>query len=86
MRIRIPTPLRSYTDQAAVVDGSGGTVDDILLDLDVRFPGLRFRVVDEQNRVRDHMKIFVNDTSVRDLTTPVLATDEVTLMQALSGG
>jgi sulfur-carrier protein len=86
MVIRIPTPLRSYTDQAARVEATGVTVDEILLDLDRRFPGLRFRVVDEQNNLRKHMKIFVNDESVRDLSAAVTPTDEVTLMQALSGG
>lgn len=85
-RVRIPTPLRSYTAQAAVVDAEGTTVDEILVDLDARYPGMRFRVVDEQGRLRTHMKIFVNKDAVRDLTSPVGPTDEVTLMQALSGG
>lgn len=86
MRVRIPTPLRSYTAQAPVVEGSGATVDEILGDLDDRFPGLRFRVVDEQDHIRPHMKIFVNDTSISSLAHPVSEADEVTLMQALSGG
>lgn len=56
------------------------------MDLDRQFPGLRFRVVDEQGRLRQHMKVFVNDEAARDLTTTVDPADEVTLMQALSGG
>ena len=86
MNVRIPTPLRSYTAQAAVVSAAGGTVDEVLVDLNRQYPGLRFRVVDEQGRLRSHMKIFVNKDLVRDLTTAVSADDEVTLMQALSGG
>ena len=86
MIVRIPTPLRSYTAQAARVDAEGTTVDEVLLDLDRQFPGLRFRVVDEQGRLRRHMKVFVNEESVRDLSTLVTARDEITLMQALSGG
>ena len=86
MKVRIPTPLRSYTDQQSVVDAAGATVDDVLADLDRRFPGLRFRMVDEQGRLRQHMKVFVNEDAVRDLATPVAETDEVTIMQALSGG
>jgi sulfur-carrier protein len=85
-RVRIPTPLRSYTAQAAVVEARGATVDEILLDLDRQFAGMRFRVVDEQGRLRTHMKVFVNQDSVRDLSHPVGPADEVTLMQALSGG
>jgi molybdopterin converting factor small subunit len=86
MNVRIPTPLRSYTAQAAVVEADGTTVDEVLVDLNRQFPGLRFRVVDEQGRLRSHMKVFVNKDLVRDLTTTVAAGDEVTLMQALSGG
>ena len=86
MRVRIPSPLRSYTDKQATVDGRGATVDEVLLDLDARYPGIRFRMVDEQSRVRKHMKIWVNDEPCRDLSTPVTDADEVTIMQALSGG
>ena len=86
MNVRIPTPLRSYTSERSQVDALGTTVDEVLRDLDRQFPGLRFRVVDEQDRLRQHMKVFVNAEPVRDLATPVAASDEVTLMQALSGG
>ena len=86
MKVRIPDPLRSYTEQQAVVDADGTTVAAVLADLDRRYPGIRFRMVDEQGRVRKHMKIFVNDESVRDLDTRVDERDEVTIMQALSGG
>lgn len=86
LKVRIPTPLRSYTGQAAVVEAHGGTVADLLADLDRQFPGMRFRMVDEQGRLRDHMKVFVGDQMVRDLTTPLEGGAEVTLMQALSGG
>jgi molybdopterin converting factor small subunit len=86
VKVRIPSPLRSYTGQHAVVDADGETVGALLLDLDGRYPGIRFRMVDEQGRVRKHMKVFVNDEPVRDLDTPVDARDEITIMQALSGG
>jgi sulfur-carrier protein len=86
VKVRIPTPLRSYTGQQSVVEAAGASVDDVLRHLDGQFPGLRFRVVDEQGRLRQHMKVFVNQDSVRDLSTPVDAGDEVTIMQALSGG
>ncbi len=86
MRVRIPTPLRSYTDQRSEVSAEGTTIDDVLRDLDVHYPGIRFRLVDEQGRLRQHMKIFVNVDIIRDLSTPIIDTDELTIMQALSGG
>ena len=54
--------------------------------LDAQFPGIRFRVIDERGQVRKHMKVFVNDEAVRDLSVTVRPSDEVTIMQALSGG
>ncbi len=86
MRVRIPTPLRSYTAGVVVVDAEGDTIGAVLAHLDEQFPGLRFRVVDEQARLRPHMKIFLGQDAVRDLTMPVADHDELTLMQALSGG
>ena len=86
MKVRIPSPLRSYTDQQAWVEGDGDTVDALLRDLDRQFPGMRFRVVDEQGRLRTHMKIWINQDAVRDLSTAVTPSDEITIMQALSGG
>ena len=86
MKVRIPDPLRSYTEQQAVVDADGTTVAELLADLDAHYPGIRFRMVDEQDRIRKHMKVFVNDESVRDLDTAITDRDEITIMQALSGG
>ena len=86
MKVRIPDPLRSYTEQQKVVDAAGSTVAELLIDLDRRYPGIRFRMVDEQSRIRKHMKVFVNDEPVRDLDTPITDRDEITIMQALSGG
>ena len=86
MRVRIPTPLWSYTDGASEVDADGATLAELLDDLDRRYPGLRFRVVDEQGRLRRHMRIFVNRATGHGLDDPLVPTDEVVLMQALSGG
>jgi molybdopterin converting factor small subunit len=85
--VRIPTPLRSYTGDARVVEMEPQpSVTAVLDELDRRYPGIRFRVVDEQGRLRQHMKVFVGDESVRDLSTALAPGDEITLMQALSGG
>ena len=58
----------------------------MLADLDRRYSGIRFRMIDEQGRIRRHIRIFVNGEQVRDLTQPLTATDEVIIVQALSGG
>jgi molybdopterin synthase sulfur carrier subunit len=86
VNVRIPTPLRSYTAQQSVVQVDARDLTTVFAELDRQFPGIRFRVIDEQGRLRKHMKVFVNDEAVRDLTTTLAATDEITIMQALSGG
>lgn len=86
LRVRIPTPLRSYTGGVAEVRAAGATVDQVLVDLDRQFPGLRFRVVDEQGRLREHMVVWLDGERCRDLTADVTGLAEVVLMQALSGG
>src|SRR3954451_6991881 len=86
VKVRIPTPLRSYTQNQTNVEADGATVDDVLLDLDARYPGIRFRVVDEQGRLRQHMNIFVAGGRCRDLSTSLAHVDEGGILQALSGG
>ena len=85
MKVLIPTPLLSYTG-ASRVEAEGTTLAELLADLDRHYPGLRFRVVDEQNRLRGHMRFFVNNEQTFDLYHPLRPTDEVLLVQALSGG
>lgn len=85
MQVLIPTSLRSYT-RASRVEAGGATLGEALADLDRRFPGLRFRMVDEQDRLRPHMRVFVNGQAVGDLTQPLQAGDDVSIVQALSGG
>jgi molybdopterin synthase sulfur carrier subunit len=86
VKVRIPTPLRSYTANTANVVASGSTLAELLTDLDRQFPGLAFRVVDEQGRLREHMVIWLGQDRCRDLSTGIDGVDEVVIMQALSGG
>lgn len=86
MRVLVPTMLRSYTGGAGEVQATGGTVAELLADLDRRFPGMRFRVIDEQQRVRQHVRIFADGEVVRDLSTPIDETTIIQLVGALSGG
>jgi molybdopterin converting factor small subunit len=84
--VRIASPLRSYTNGAAATDASGATIAEVLADLERRFPGMRFRMIDEQNRIRQHIRLFVNTQAAGDLSAPVRTGDVVHLICALSGG
>lgn len=85
-QVNVASPLRSYTHGASTVSAQGGTVEEILADLERRFPGMRFRMIDEQDRIRQHIRIFVNTNAVSDLSEPVSERDVVHLICALSGG
>jgi molybdopterin converting factor small subunit len=85
VKVHIPGALRSYTE-AARVEVAGPDLGAVLAELDRRYPGFRFRVVDEQDGIRPHIRIFVNGGQVRDLSQPLAANDEVIIVQALSGG
>ena len=86
MKVLIPTPLRSYTNERHEVQADGVTLAELLLDLDRRHPGIRFRMIDEQDAIRRHIRVFVNGDQVRRLDVPLRASDEVIILQALSGG
>ena len=84
--VRVPSPLRAYTAGAAQVHASGLTISALLDNLERAHPGMRFRMIDEQDRIRPHIRIFINQREVQSLDEALAATDEVHLICALSGG
>jgi len=86
VRVLLPTPLAEYTRHRREVEADGATLDQLFDDLDRRFPGLRFRVIDEQGAIRPHIKVFVNRVQAGSLARPLAASDEVLVVAALSGG
>ncbi|HEX5629015.1 MAG TPA: MoaD/ThiS family protein [Usitatibacteraceae bacterium] len=86
MKVVLPSPLASYTAGRREVEASGATLAEALSDLDRQFPGIAFRVVDEQGAIRPHIKFFVNRGMVRTLSRRLAAGDEILVVAALSGG
>ena len=85
MKVLIPSALRSYTESSQA-EASGATLAELLVDLDRQYAGIRFRMVDEQDNVRRHIRIFINGEQVDDLKQSLRASDDVAIVQALSGG
>ena len=83
---RVASPLRSYTDGRAIVESHGATVREALADLDQRYPGMRFRMIDEQDRIRPHIRLYVNTDAVEQLDHRIGRGDTLHLICALSGG
>ncbi len=85
MKILIPGALRSYTERS-LTDAHGATLGAMLADLDRQYSGIRFRIIDEQERIRRNIRIFVNGGQVHDLAHALAESDEVVIVLALSGG
>jgi molybdopterin synthase sulfur carrier subunit len=85
MRVTIASPLLSYTGRREV-EADGATLAEVLRDLDRQFPGIRFRMIDEQDRIRPHMRVFVASSELRDLGTRLEPSSSLHIVQALSGG
>lgn len=86
MRVVIPSPLFSYTGGQKELDGAGESIAQLLDFLESRYPGMRHRIVDEQDRIRRHIRFFVNGDSVTRPDQRLKADDEVIIVAALSGG
>ena len=84
--VKVASPLRSYTGGQSSVDGRGATLSEVLADLESRYQGMRFRMIDEQGRIRQHIRLFVNSDEAKDLNRVVRDGDTVHLICALSGG
>ena len=86
IRVLIPSQLIAYTGGASQVEAAGATVGAVLDHLDARFPGLKFRVIDEQDRVRKHMRLFIGQDETRSVAAPLSEGAELLIFGALSGG
>jgi molybdopterin converting factor small subunit len=87
MIVCIPGLLRSYTKGRETVEiPAAASLVEAVDALDARFPGLRFRIVDEQAAIRPHIKLFVDGVLARNLSVPLASAREVMIVGALSGG
>ena len=87
--VRIPTPLRTYTQNKEEVTASGATVGEVLKNLDKSYPGIGGRLLDDKGGVRRYVNIFHNDEDIRflkELETPVADGDKISIIPAIAGG
>ena len=87
--VRIPTPLRKLTDGKEEVSATGGTVGELLSDLDKHSPGIKARICDDSGAVRKFINVFANEEDIRflqGLETPVGDRDEISIVPAIAGG
>jgi molybdopterin synthase sulfur carrier subunit len=86
VKVTLPSPVADYTAGRRVVEASGATLAALLADLERQYPGIRFRMIDEQDAIRPHIRFFVNRVQAPSIATPLAEADEVLVVAALSGG
>jgi molybdopterin synthase sulfur carrier subunit len=86
MHIHLASPLRSYAAEKAIVEHEARSVAELLDTMDASYPGIRFRMIDEQDAIRRHIRIFVNGALIDNLTRPLHPSDTVHILCAISGG
>jgi molybdopterin synthase sulfur carrier subunit len=87
--VRIPTPLRKYTEGKDEVSVTGANVRELLDNLDSTHSGIGERIRDDKGAVRRFVNIFVGEEDIRfldGLDTPVKDGDEVSIIPAIAGG
>ena len=89
VNVRIPTPLRKLTKDKDTVQATGGTIQDIIDNLEKQYPGLRERLCDERGELRRFVNVYLNDEDIRfaqGKSTPVKDSDEISIIPAIAGG
>lgn len=87
--VRIPTPLRKFTDGAAELEASGATVGEVLQGLCARYGEFQPRLFKEDGSLNRFVNVFLNEEDIRfsdDLNTPIKDGDEISIIQAVAGG
>ena len=88
IEVRIPTILRTYTDGAKAVDGTGGTLSELIDDLEGNHPGIKERLIDNGD-LRRFVNVYINDEDVRfigGLEAELADGDQVVVLPAVAGG
>jgi molybdopterin synthase sulfur carrier subunit len=89
VRVRVPTPLRKFTNGAGEVSAQGNTVRALVEDLERQFPGMKERICDEKGKVRRFVNLYVNGDDIRflqDLETSLKEGDDISIVPAIAGG
>jgi molybdopterin synthase sulfur carrier subunit len=88
-QVRIPSPLRRYTNGQSKVETSGATIQELIDNLEAQHPGVKSRLCDENGQIKRYVNVFVNDEEIRTLQgveTPISDKDEVSIIPAMAGG
>jgi molybdopterin synthase sulfur carrier subunit len=89
VKVRIPTPLMKLTNDQSEVSAEGGTIADILNNLESQYNGIKERICDETGAPRRFINIYLNEEDIRFLEgekTAVKEGDDISIIPAIAGG
>ena len=89
VRVRVPTPLRKFTQGSDEVDANGATVAAMFDDLEQNHPGIKERIMDDGGKVRRFVNVYVNGDDIRflkNVDTALKDGDNISLVPAIAGG
>ena len=89
IKVRIPSPLRNFTQGADVVETDGQSIAEVLKNLSEKAKGIETRLFKAPEQLNRHVNVYLNDEDIRflqNLQTPVKAGDEVSIVPAIAGG
>ncbi len=87
--VRIPSPLRRYTNNQSKVESSGANISELIDSLEGQYPGVKSRLCDEQGQIKRYVNVFVNGDEIRTLQggeTTISDSDEISIIPAMAGG
>ena len=88
-KVRIPTPLRKLTNDEELIEVEAATIGEAIAELQIRFPGIQERLLDDTGAVRRFVNVYVNEEDIRFLQnqdTKLKSGDEVSIIPAIAGG
>jgi molybdopterin synthase sulfur carrier subunit len=89
VRVRVPTPLRKFTQGADEVSARGTNIKALVEDLEQNFPGIKERICDETGKIRRFVNVYVNGDDIRflqNLETTLNEGDNISIVPAIAGG
>ena len=87
--VRIPSPLRKYTNSQSKVQAGGATINEVIEDLETQYPGVKSRLCDDSGQIKRYVNVFINGDEIRTLQgadSSVGENDEVSIVPAMAGG
>lgn len=89
VKVKIPTPLQKLTNGEREVESTGTTLEDIINDLEARYPGVKERIIDETGEIRRFVNIYIDEEDVRfldGLSSVVSDNADISIIPAVAGG